>query len=163
MITVYNIFFGVKGFLNQNSVSCWHPSSFSLPSAFVSESYAVRDLHERLTHGRQLKIYLPKNAEKLEFTPAGTTGEGFLFWQRGKLRSEIGWSWREAGSCFQCCCSWCISIWLLSCLLQGDQRQGVWHRQWPTLVHWQGNQSHFLKVCPTGNTINCWNKIVMVL
>lgn len=40
----------------------------------------------------------------------------------------------------------CISMGLLFHLLQDDQRQGVRHRQWPTLVHRQGNQSPWFRV-----------------
>lgn len=61
---------------------------FLSPPAFVSESYAVHDLHERLTHGRQLKIFLSKSAEKLEFTPADDPSKTFLYWEKGRLRSE---------------------------------------------------------------------------
>lgn len=78
---------------------------FLFPPAIVSESYSVRGLHERLAHGRQLKIYLPKNAEKLEFSPADQLGRIFTLWERGHVRSETGWSGREAGCCFQFCCS----------------------------------------------------------
>lgn len=63
------------------------PHSLS-PPAFVSDSYSVHDLHERLAHGRQLKIFLPKSAEKLEFTPADDPSKTFLYWEKGRLRSE---------------------------------------------------------------------------
>lgn len=52
----------------------------------VAESYAVRDLHERLAHGRQLKIYLSKSADKLEFTPADDPGRVSVYWEKGGLR-----------------------------------------------------------------------------
>lgn len=58
------------------------------PPASVSDSYAVHDLHERLAHGRQLKIYLPKSAEKLEFTPADEPGKTFRYWEKGTSRSD---------------------------------------------------------------------------
>ncbi|CAJ1053006.1 protein diaphanous homolog 1 [Xyrichtys novacula] len=62
-----------------------------LLSAVLSvESYHVRDQHERLNHGRQLKIYLPKSAEKLEFTPADEPGKNFLLWERGHSRVTRG-------------------------------------------------------------------------
>lgn len=61
-----------------------------LAAALSVESYAVHDLHERLAHGRQLKIYLPKNAEKLQFTPADDPGKTFLYWERGRLRTNKG-------------------------------------------------------------------------
>lgn len=57
-----------------------------LSPVIVSESYAVRDFHERLAHGRQLKIYLPKNVEMLEFTPADEPGKTFVYWEKGRLR-----------------------------------------------------------------------------
>lgn len=56
-----------------------------LAVALGVESYAVHDLHERLNHGRQLKIYLPKNAERLEFTPADEPGKTFKYWERGRV------------------------------------------------------------------------------
>ncbi|XP_041714546.2 uncharacterized protein LOC121547363 isoform X2 [Coregonus clupeaformis] len=47
------------------------------------DGYAVHDLHERLSHGRQLKIYLPKSSSKLEFTPAAEPMKTYLYWDRG--------------------------------------------------------------------------------
>ncbi|KAM9530549.1 uncharacterized protein ACWYII_042223 [Salvelinus alpinus] len=38
---------------------------------------------QRLSHGRQLKIYLPKSAEKLEFTPAAQPLKKILYWNHG--------------------------------------------------------------------------------
>lgn len=61
-----------------------------LAAALSVESYAVHDLHERLNHGRQLKIFLPKSAEKLEFTPANNPGSTYLYWQRGTSRVTKG-------------------------------------------------------------------------
>lgn len=54
------------------------------------ESYAVRDVFERLAHGRQLKIFLPKSAERLEFIPANDPGKTFLYWQRSGTRISKG-------------------------------------------------------------------------
>ncbi|XP_035515370.1 syntaxin-3 [Morone saxatilis] len=62
-----------------------------LAAALGVESYAVHDLHERLAHGRQLKIYLPKSAEKLEFIPADYPGQVIVYWQNGILRGKRGW------------------------------------------------------------------------
>jgi len=61
-----------------------------LAAVLSVESYAVHDLHERLAHGRQLKIYLPKSAEKLEFTPADDPSKTFLYWERGRIRMNKG-------------------------------------------------------------------------
>ncbi|XP_056227508.1 uncharacterized protein wu:fc21g02 [Seriola aureovittata] len=61
-----------------------------LAAAFSVESYTVRD-HERLAHGRQLKIYLSKNAEKLEFTPADSPRQTFLYWEKVKISTTKGW------------------------------------------------------------------------
>uniref|UniRef100_A0A8C7RPY7 Uncharacterized protein n=2 Tax=Oncorhynchus mykiss TaxID=8022 RepID=A0A8C7RPY7_ONCMY len=47
------------------------------------DGYVVPDLHKRLSHGHQLKIYLPKSAEKLEFTPAAEPLKTYLYWDRG--------------------------------------------------------------------------------
>ncbi|XP_029910025.1 protein cappuccino [Myripristis murdjan] len=58
--------------------------------ALTVDCYAVRDIHERLAHGRQLKIYLPKSAEKLEFTPADEPGQTFLYWENGRHRMNKG-------------------------------------------------------------------------
>ncbi|KAI3353222.1 hypothetical protein L3Q82_019263, partial [Scortum barcoo] len=65
-------------------------SFFSPPPALVSESYSVHDLHERLAHGRQLKIFLAKGAEKLEFTPAYEPSKTFLYWERDIIRMTRG-------------------------------------------------------------------------
>uniref|UniRef100_A0AAQ6ALB7 Immunoglobulin subtype domain-containing protein n=3 Tax=Amphiprion ocellaris TaxID=80972 RepID=A0AAQ6ALB7_AMPOC len=59
-----------------------------LTAALRVESYAVHDLHERLAHGRQLKIYLPKNVEKLVFTPADEPSRTILYWERGRVRTK---------------------------------------------------------------------------
>uniref|UniRef100_UPI0037E7CB0B uncharacterized protein n=1 Tax=Semicossyphus pulcher TaxID=241346 RepID=UPI0037E7CB0B len=61
-----------------------------LAAALSAEAYSVQDLHERLAHGRQLKIYLPKSAEKLEFTPAEDPAHTFLYWERGRTRLNRG-------------------------------------------------------------------------
>ncbi|XP_037619417.1 uncharacterized protein wu:fc21g02 [Sebastes umbrosus] len=61
-----------------------------LAAALRVESYASHDLHERLAHGRILKIYLPKSAEKLEFTPSEDPSKTFLFWEKGRLRMTKG-------------------------------------------------------------------------
>ncbi|XP_074540045.1 uncharacterized protein LOC141801049 [Halichoeres trimaculatus] len=63
---------------------------FLLFAALSVETYHVRDLHERLAHGRQLKIYLPKSAEKLEFNPAEDHSKTFLYWERGHTRFTRG-------------------------------------------------------------------------
>lgn len=59
-----------------------------LTAAISVESYTVHDLHERLAFGRQLKIFLPKNADKLEFTPADGSSVPTVYWERGRLRSK---------------------------------------------------------------------------
>lgn len=59
-----------------------------LAAALSVESYAVHDLHERLAHGRQLKIYLPKSVEKLLFTPADEPGRTVLYWEKGRVRAK---------------------------------------------------------------------------
>ncbi|XP_062334408.1 wu:fc21g02 isoform X1 [Osmerus eperlanus] len=51
-----------------------------LGSALSVDTYTVHDIHERLSHGRQLKIYLPKSVDKLEFTPANEPGKTFEYW-----------------------------------------------------------------------------------
>ncbi|XP_072319143.1 uncharacterized protein [Eucyclogobius newberryi] len=65
-----------------------------LVTVLAVESYIVRDEHERLSHGRQLKIYLPKSTEKLEFIPADNPRQKLVYWdkmhsgtrvQRGKV------------------------------------------------------------------------------
>ncbi len=90
-------------FLNKNILP-----HFLSPFAFVSEPYAVRDINERLAHGRQLKIYLPKSAEKLEFIPAFEPGKTFLYWKKDMFRSEtLG---NSSGTGFGCCFDWCVSM-----------------------------------------------------
>ncbi|XP_047435508.1 DNA-directed RNA polymerase II subunit RPB1 [Mugil cephalus] len=61
-----------------------------LSAAVIVESYAVHDINERLAHGRQLKIYMGKNTEKLEFTPADEPGKTFLYWEKGFHRLNKG-------------------------------------------------------------------------
>ena len=67
---------------------------------------------------------------------------------------KAGWGQNQSGtpdaygqngvmlSHFQCC-NLCIYMWLLMSS-QDDQRQGVWHRDWSTLVPWQGNRRSFV-------------------
>lgn len=97
------------------------------PLVSLSESYSSHGIREHLAHGRQLKIYLVKNAEKLEFSPPGAIRSSIL-WEKGRLRSETGSTWREAERCFQLCCDLCITMHLF-CHLQDIQRQSFWHRQ----------------------------------
>ncbi|XP_068448076.1 wu:fc21g02 [Clinocottus analis] len=61
-----------------------------LATALSVESYIVHDIHERLEHGRQLKIYLPKSAEKLEFIPANDPGNTFIYWVKSKISTTKG-------------------------------------------------------------------------
>ncbi|XP_033976792.1 uncharacterized protein wu:fc21g02 [Trematomus bernacchii] len=61
-----------------------------LATALGVDSYAVHDLHERLAHGRQLKIYLPKSAEKLEFISAEDPHKMFMYWEHSRLRANKG-------------------------------------------------------------------------
>ncbi|KAM8772494.1 uncharacterized protein AB9X84_009987 isoform 1-T1 [Acanthopagrus schlegelii] len=61
-----------------------------LAVAVSVEPYVVHDLHERLAHGRQLKIYLPKSAEKLEFIPADEPGNIVPYWEKGRQRTTRG-------------------------------------------------------------------------
>ncbi|KAM4603955.1 uncharacterized protein ACJ7VT_018602 [Polymixia lowei] len=52
-----------------------------LLGTFLSvDSFAPKELYEDLAYGRQLKIYLPKNAERLEFTPADRPDDTFTYW-----------------------------------------------------------------------------------
>ncbi|KAF0037962.1 hypothetical protein F2P81_010836 [Scophthalmus maximus] len=53
------------------------------------DSYAIHD-HERLNHGRQLKIFLSKNCEKLEFIPADDPTRTLLYWENGRTRMSKG-------------------------------------------------------------------------
>ncbi|XP_055366201.1 uncharacterized protein LOC114851723 isoform X2 [Betta splendens] len=59
------------------------------------ESYGVSDQYERLAHGRQLRIFLPKGSEKLEFTPADEPRNIFQYWERGRIGTRKG---RVSGS-----------------------------------------------------------------
>ncbi|KAM7418291.1 hypothetical protein PAMA_015753 [Pampus argenteus] len=61
-----------------------------LAAALRVESFVVRDLHERLVYGRQLKIYLPKNVEKLEFTPADNPIRTMVYWEKNSFRTFKG-------------------------------------------------------------------------
>lgn len=66
-----------------------------LATAFSVESYSAHDLEERLAHGRQLKIYLPKSAQKLDFIPADNPSKIFLLWEKSMSRVSRG---RVSGS-----------------------------------------------------------------
>ncbi|KAG8014994.1 hypothetical protein GBF38_022225 [Nibea albiflora] len=57
-----------------------------LSTALSVESYTVPDSYERLDHGDQLKIYLPKSAEMLEFSPADNPSQTYLYWQKSGHR-----------------------------------------------------------------------------
>ncbi|XP_029364211.1 uncharacterized protein LOC115047428 [Echeneis naucrates] len=65
-----------------------------LATALSVESYNSHE-RERLAHGRQLKIYLSKNAETLEFTPADDHSQTFTYWKKGQFRTRKG---RVSGS-----------------------------------------------------------------
>lgn len=52
--------------------------------------YTVPDIHERLIHGRQLKIYLPKSTEKLVFSPMEQPGTVMVYWQKNRHTSSKG-------------------------------------------------------------------------
>lgn len=66
-----------------------------LAAALSAESYSVHDYQERLAHGRQLKIYLPKSTQKLEFSPADDPNKVFLLWEKNMHRVNKG---RVSGS-----------------------------------------------------------------
>ncbi|XP_060941715.1 wu:fc21g02 [Limanda limanda] len=52
-----------------------------LAAALSVESYTAHG-SERLSHGRQLKIYLSKNCEKLEFTSADNPSRTEIYWEK---------------------------------------------------------------------------------
>ncbi|XP_028999238.1 uncharacterized protein LOC114851743 isoform X2 [Betta splendens] len=52
------------------------------------ESYGVSD--QRLAHGRQLRIFLPKGSEKLEFTPADEPRKMVRYWEKGRIGMRKG-------------------------------------------------------------------------
>ncbi|KAA8594446.1 hypothetical protein FQN60_011581, partial [Etheostoma spectabile] len=64
----------------------WH----QMGSRFNVESYNVVDLNERLAHGRQLKIYLPKGVETLDFIPAFEPGKTFRYLEKGRVSTSKG-------------------------------------------------------------------------
>lgn len=43
---------------------------------------------ERVVHGRQLKIYLPKNADQLDFKQSSSPADTVVLWHKGRLRSR---------------------------------------------------------------------------
>ncbi|XP_067354949.1 wu:fc21g02 isoform X2 [Channa argus] len=61
-----------------------------LAAALNVESYIVHDQYERFAHGRQLRIFLPKGVEKLEFTPVDDPNKTFMCWERGRVRMNKG-------------------------------------------------------------------------
>ncbi|KAM9770067.1 uncharacterized protein ACNS7B_007562 [Menidia menidia] len=64
--------------------------SILLAACLGVESYAVRESSERLTHGGQLRIYLPMSTEKLEFTPADGHRQAVLYWEKTGRRLHKG-------------------------------------------------------------------------
>ncbi|KAK7930081.1 hypothetical protein WMY93_006476 [Mugilogobius chulae] len=58
-----------------------------LVTALSVESYVVHDTHDRLPHGRQLKIYLPKSTEKLEFIPFDDPRQTLTYWDKRRSSS----------------------------------------------------------------------------
>ncbi|XP_033933460.1 uncharacterized protein, partial [Pseudochaenichthys georgianus] len=61
-----------------------------LAAALAADSFAARDLHERLAYGRRLDIYLAKSAEKLEFISAEDPRTIFMYWEHSRLRTNKG-------------------------------------------------------------------------
>ncbi|XP_059903996.1 wu:fc21g02 [Gadus macrocephalus] len=61
-----------------------------LGAILSAECFARNDLHERLAHGRQLKIFLPKTSERLEFIPAGQSVASDVYWEKGQHRPKRG-------------------------------------------------------------------------
>lgn len=59
---------------------------FLLASAAGVGSYRPPDSYERLNHGRQLKIFLPKNSDRLEFSPADQPDRNLVYWERGRTK-----------------------------------------------------------------------------
>ncbi|XP_019939434.2 uncharacterized protein [Paralichthys olivaceus] len=60
-----------------------------LAAAVSVESFSSHD-HERLAHGRQLKIYLSKSCEKLEFIPADNPRRTSVYWEKGRTSLSKG-------------------------------------------------------------------------
>ncbi|CAL8355105.1 unnamed protein product [Boreogadus saida] len=61
-----------------------------LGAILSAECFAINDLHERLAHGRQLKIFLPKTSERLEFIPAGQSVPTDVYWEKDQHRPKRG-------------------------------------------------------------------------
>ena len=62
---------------------------YLFPLYHISDTFTVRDIQERLSHGRQLKIYLPKSVDKLEFTPASEPGKTFEYWTTRSMSRHL--------------------------------------------------------------------------
>lgn len=131
------------------------------PLAFVSESYAVHD-HERLAHGRQLKIFLSKTAEKLEFTPADDPSKTLLYWEKGRGRSETIMDTPRSGCGHD---GHGGKLWVVSSVVVADVTQSdylsVLYRIPKGWVSDKGSDQRWYidkvtkDICFQGNTVNC--------
>ncbi|XP_075904924.1 uncharacterized protein LOC142903261 [Nelusetta ayraudi] len=66
-----------------------------IAAALILGCHSVRVHQERVVHGRQLKIYLPKNADQLDFSQDSSFANPVALWHKGRLSANIG---RVAGS-----------------------------------------------------------------
>lgn len=57
-----------------------------LLAATAVGSYRPSVSHERLHHGRQLKIFLPKTSDRLEFSPADRPDQNVVYWERDRTK-----------------------------------------------------------------------------
>lgn len=96
---------------------------------------------ERVVHGRQLKIYLPKNADQLDFSRSSSLADTVVLWHKGRLRSRTD-------VVRQFCHSWYLIVLFFFSgsypslsVSQCEHWQGGRLRKWQTLVPGQGNST----------------------
>lgn len=114
-----------------------------LVTALTVESYIVRDQHERLQHGRQLKIYLPKSTEKLEFIPADDPRQVMVYWDKHRSSRPIRGSVSGSGN---------DRRWYIDQVTYEDQgtyiQKDYWDKEMSTLKVAVSAKSNFVKRVP---------------
>lgn len=111
-------------------------------SAFT-DSYIVHDQHERLQHGRRLRIYLPKSTEKLEFIPADDPRQIMVYWDKHRHSRPIRGSISGSGN---------DRHWYLDQVTYDDQgtytQKDFWDKEMSTLKVAVSAKNDFIKRIP---------------
>lgn len=114
-----------------------------LVTALTVESYIIRDQHERLQHGRQLKIYLPKSTGSLEFIPADDPRQTLVYWDKHKFGRPMRGTVSGSGN---------DRRWYIERVTFDDQgtytQKDFWGKEMSTLLVAVSSKSNFLKCVP---------------